>query len=242
MPPARSSELIRFVHVTASTNDDVGQFAREGAPEGTWLRAEQQTRGRGRQGRAWRSLPGNLYASTLVRLRAGDPGAATLSLVAAVALHEVVHTYAPAINPHIKWPNDLLAGGAKLAGILLERHDDAVIAGFGVNLAEHPDDLDRPATSLHALTGSAPDPAQFLEQLAASFADWLARWRGAGVAPIRAAWLAKAHPLGTALSSIDAEGRRIEGLFDGLDEQGALRLRLADGTVTMIQAGDVILI
>lgn len=244
MPPARSfsDERIRTVARTGSTNDDLALLAREGVAEGTWLRAEQQTGGRGRQGREWRSPPGNLYASTLVRLFAGDPPPASLSLVAAVALHEVTQAYAPAVPLMIKWPNDLLADGAKLAGILLERNEDAVIVGFGVNLAEHPTDLERPATSLRALAGGAPDPALFAELLASSFADWLGRWRSGGIAPIRAAWLAKAHPVGTALSSVDAESTRIDGLFEGLDEQGALRLRLADGTITIIQAGDVFLI
>ena len=239
MPPARSSpdEPIRTVATTASTNDDVALLARDGAPEGLWLRAEQQSGGRGRQGREWISPPGNLYASTLVRLTAGDPPAATLSLVAGLALHQVAQAYVPDAPLMLKWPNDLLADGAKLAGILLERHEDAVIAGFGVNLAEYPTDLERPATSLRALTGSAPEAALFVEQLAASFADWLARWRGSGVPAIRTVWLAKAHPIGTALS---ASG--VDGLFDGLDEQGALRLRRADGSVDVIQAGDVFLI
>lgn len=239
MPPARSSPdaLIRTVATTASTNDDVALLAREGAPEGLWLRADQQTGGRGRQGREWVSPPGNLYASTLVRLTAGDPPAATLSLVAGVALHQVAQAYAPEVQLMLKWPNDLLTDGAKLAGILLERHEDAVIAGIGVNLAEHPTGLERPATSFRALTGSAPEVALFVEQLAASFADWLARWRGSGVAAIRTAWLAKAHPIGTALSAAG-----VGGLFDGLDEQGALRLRRADGSVDVIQAGDVFLI
>ena len=239
MPPARSSpdELIRTVATTASTNDDVALLARESAPEGLWIRAEQQTGGRGRQGRTWLSPPGNLYASTLVRLTAGDPPAATLSLVAGVALHQVTQAYAPEVPLMLKWPNDLLAHGAKLAGILLERHEDAVVAGFGVNLAEYPANLERPATSLRALTGSAPEPALFLEQLAESFADWLARWRGLGIAAVRTAWLARAHPIGTALSAAGADG-----LFDGLDEQGSLRLRRADGRIEIIQAGDVFLI
>lgn len=210
-------------------------MARAGVAEGTWLRAERQTGGKGRQGRAWISPPGNLHASTLVRLRADDPPAPTLALVAAVALHEIVAIYAPAVR--IKWPNDLLFDGAKLAGILLEREGEAVILGFGVNLAHHPQGLERPATSLAALAGMAPEPAPFLEILARNFSRWLARWRQEGLAPVRAQWLAAAHPLGTPLAT--SEG---EGLFDGLDESGSLRLRLADGSVRVIHAGDVFLI
>ena len=227
--------MIRTVTETGSTNEDVAGLAREGAREGTWLRAERQTGGKGRQGRAWMSPPGNLYASTLVRLRRQDPPAPTLALVAAVALHEIVAIYAP--GTRIKWPNDLIFDGAKLAGILLEREGEAVIVGFGVNLASHPGDLDRPATSLAALAGMAPDPSDFLEILARNLSRWLARWRQEGVEVVLAAWRDAAHPPGTPL--VTPEG---EGLFDGLDESGALRLRLADGTTRTINAGDVFLL
>lgn len=170
-----------------------------------------------------------------MRVQPGDPPAPTLALVAAVALHEAVALHSHCVE--IKWPNDLLAHGAKLAGILLERHGDAVVIGFGVNLAHHPDLPDRPAISLAALADAAPEPARFAETLAEIFARWLLRWRGEGIGPVRQAWLAAAHPAGTALAT--SEG---EGLFEGLDESGALRLRLPDGTVRVIHAGDVFLI
>jgi BirA family biotin operon repressor/biotin-[acetyl-CoA-carboxylase] ligase len=230
-------EAFRTVAETGSTNDDLVALARDGAPEGTWLRADLQTGGKGRQGRSWSSPPGNLHASTLVRLRPGDPPAPSLALAAALALNEAAMAFAPGAPIQIKWPNDLVVDGAKLAGILLEREGEAVIAGFGVNLAHHPDDTPRPALSFAALTGSAPEPDVFLEILAEAFARWLGRWRSDGVAPVRAAWLAAAHPIGSALST--SEG---EGLFEGLDESGALRLRLADGTARVIHAGDVFLI
>lgn len=235
-----SISAVRTVAETGSTNDDVASLAGEGAPEGLWLRAGRQTGGRGRQGREWHSPAGNLYASTLVRLRPADPPAPTLALVAAVALHEVASAFAGGAPIEIKWPNDLLVAGAKLSGILLERLGDAVIVGFGVNLADHPDDTSRPATSFAAL-GEAPEPALFLEALAESFARWLALWRDEGLAPIRLRWLAAAHPPGTALSTHTASGAWVEGLFDGLDESGALRLRLADGSSHVIHAGDVFL-
>ncbi|TFI56759.1 biotin--[acetyl-CoA-carboxylase] ligase [Sphingomonas parva] len=228
---------IRTVRETGSTNDDLAALAAAGAAEGFWLRAERQSGGKGRQGRAWRSPEGNLYASTLVRVRPGDPAAPSLALVAAVALHETTSLFAPGAAIRIKWPNDLLAGPAKLAGILLERAGDAVVIGFGVNLAHHPDDIERPATSLAAVGGQAPEPAVFCEALAEAFARRLATWRSHGLGPVREAWLAAAHPRGTALST--SEGN---GLFDGLDESGALRLRTADGAVRLIHAGDVFLL
>ena len=122
-----------------------------------------------------------------MRLRPSDPPAATLALVAAVALEEAVRVYLPA-GATIKWPNDLLVAGAKLSGILLERADDAVVVGIGVNLAHHPDLPDRPASSL-AEQGSAVTPAELLDTLAEAFARWLGRWRGEGLAPVRARWL-----------------------------------------------------
>jgi BirA family biotin operon repressor/biotin-[acetyl-CoA-carboxylase] ligase len=234
--------VIRTVAETGSTNDDLASLARAGEAEGVWLRAERQSGGRGRQGRQWHSPPGNLYASTLVRLRPGDPPAPTLALVAAVALHEVASAFvAGRTRIEIKWPNDLMVAGAKLSGILLERIGDAIVVGFGVNLADHPDEIERPAINMGML-GGAPDPVRFLEVLAASFARWVGRWRGEGLEPVREAWLAAAHPLGTALSTHVAGGARVAGLFDGLDESGALRLRLADGSSQIIHAGDVFLI
>lgn len=214
-------------------------LAGEGAPEGLWLRAVEQTAGRGRLGRAWVSPPGNLYASTIVRLRKDDPSPATLAMVAAVALDEMLRAYGA--EPTIKWPNDLHIGAEKLTGILLERTGDAVVVGVGVNLAHKPEGLDRPVTSLAEQGLGAPDPETFLRDLADAFARWLAGWR-AGLEPVRRRWLERAHPIGTALSVRLPDQVPIDGLFDGLDDSGALRLRLPSGEVKVIHAGDVFLI
>ena len=228
---------IRELDETGSTNDDLAALAAAGAAEGTWVRADRQSGGRGRQGRVWQSPAGNLYASTLVRLAPADAPAPTLALVAAVALHEALLLAAPDAPIRIKWPNDLLAGGAKLGGILLERVADAVVIGFGVNLVHHPHDLERPTTDLASLSGSAPDAPAFCATLAEIFSLELSRWRSDGLTPLRARWLSRAHPIGTALATSDGEG-----LFDGLDETGALRLRLVDGSTRLIHAGDVFLL
>ena len=233
--------MIQTVASTGSTNADLLAAARDGAGEGTWLRAICQTGGRGRLERSWVSPPGNLYASTIVRLRAGDPSPPSLALVAAIALHEVASAYARSSNLTLKWPNDLLAGGAKLAGILLERQGDTVVIGFGLNLASHPSLADRLATSLARLTGAAPDPEALCAVLADAFAHWIARWRSGGLDEVRREWLDRAHPIGTAIATTGLTGA-VQGCFDGLEGDGSLRLRLADGTFETVRAGDVSLI
>ncbi|MDR6853571.1 BirA family biotin operon repressor/biotin-[acetyl-CoA-carboxylase] ligase [Sphingomonas sp. BE123] len=232
--------MIRTVAETGSTNADMLALAVAGASEGSWLRAERQTAGKGRQGRAWESPVGNFYGSTLVRLRPTDPPAPALALVTVVALEEAVRVFLPA-GATIKWPNDLLIGGAKLSGVLLERAGEAVVVGIGVNLTHHPELPDRPATSL-AAQGVAVDAATFAEVLAESFARWLSRWRGEGLEPVRQRWLDRAHPIGTALTARLPDGTGHDGLFDGLSGDGALILRLADGSRHVIHAGDVFLI
>jgi len=212
------------------------------AHEGNWLIADVQSAGRGRMGRAWMSPPGNLYASGLVTLRPDDPAAPTLAFVAALAAYDALSPLIPHGGLVLKWPNDLLAGGAKIAGILLERASDAVVIGIGINLAHHPQNLERPVTSLAALGIAPPAPPAFLERLADIFAQWLARWRIEGLAPTRAAWLERAHPIGTALSAALPDGSRVDGLFDGLTSDCALQLRLPDGAIRAIHAGDVFLI
>ncbi len=172
-----------------------------------------------------------------MRLAPADPPAPTLALVAGVAVQEVLVEQLPGQSVILKWPNDLLVDKAKIAGILLERVDQAVVIGTGVNIAFHPEDIGRPATSIAALNGSAPDAGAFLEMLADRFSRWLQRWRAEGLGPVRQRWLAAAHRPGTALST--SEG---EGLFEGLEPDGALRLRVADGGVKIIHAGDVFLV
>ena len=234
------SQRIRTVAETGSTNADMIALAATGLEEGVWLRADRQTSGRGRQGRAWVSPAGNLYASTLVRIRPSDPPAATLALVAAVAIEEAVAAYLPDAA-RLKWPNDLLIAGAKLSGILLERAGGAVVIGFGANLAHHPIDTDRIATSLfaHSIT---VEPADFIETLAEAFARWVERWRGEGIDVVRRRWVERAHPVGAPLTARLPDGSALDGLFDGLDAEGALILRLADGTRRVIHAGDVFLL
>jgi len=232
--------LIETVAVTASTNADMLARAASVAAEGLWLRAERQSAGRGRMGRHWDSPAGNLYASTLVRLRPADPPAASLALVSGLAVAETANAVLPAPVAMLKWPNDVLIAGAKLSGMLLERQGDAVVVGIGINVAHAPALPDRATVSLHA-AGASPglDAAMLIEALAARFADRLGEWRGAGLPAILDKWLASAHKPGTPLRISGADGKPLTGHFAGLTAEGALILLLPDGSQRIVTAGDV---
>ncbi|HEX5259244.1 MAG TPA: biotin--[acetyl-CoA-carboxylase] ligase [Sphingomicrobium sp.] len=222
-----------MVERTGSTNADL--IADPAAHEGDWLVALEQLAGRGRQGRAWVSPAGNFYGSTLVELRPGDPLAQTLSLIAGLALIEAVDVAVPGQALMLKWPNDLLLLGRKLAGILLERSGDRVVIGFGVNLASAPELADRECASLSGRI----TPEAFAPLLAASFERLLKLWRDCEPLLIAQAWLARAHPLGTSLRVYASSDEMVSGRFDGIEPDGALRLRSEDGRLEIVRAGDV---
>jgi len=231
---------IRHVAETGSTNADLRALIASGWPEGQWLRAERQTAGRGRQGRRWESPSGNLHASTLIRLRPADPPVTGLGLMLGVAVHAGLSSLVPVADLQLKWPNDVMASGAKLAGMLLEREGDCVIAGVGVNIAAPPSLPDRPTIALADLPeGRTLSPDEVLAALVASLDHWLAVWRAEGMATISAAWCARAHPVGTRLTVGTGTDLPQQGEFLGLDRDGALILRRDDGTRQIIHSGDV---
>lgn len=194
-------------------------------------------------GRQWDSPSGNLYASTIVHWRSNCPPPATLAFVAAVAAYDTVTQIAPDIAIQIKWPNDLLSSsGEKFCGMLLERSGDDIVMGIGINLADHPEALDRPVTSLKALGAAVPTAQAATEILASHFAAWLLRWRTEGIEPIIDGWQNRAHPPGTPVAAQLPSGERHEGHYAGLDADGALQLCLADGSIRAIHAADIFLI
>jgi BirA family biotin operon repressor/biotin-[acetyl-CoA-carboxylase] ligase len=221
-----------------STNAEALARARAGARGPLWITAQSQSAGRGRRGSAWISPPGNLYATLLLT----EPSAPQLSFVAALALHDAVSTCAPQLGPllKVKWPNDLLLSGEKVAGILIEGESEsafAVAIGIGVNCAAHPQDSAFPATDLKA-AGALVTPAQALAALAAAIKSRLEQWqRGQGFAGIRADWLKRAAGLGQDIHVRLAE-REFSGRFQGLDDAGRL---LVDGPggMTAVTAGEV---
>lgn len=233
---------------SGSTNDEAKALAAAGAPEGTLIWADRQTAGRGRRGRAWQSPLGNLYASLILRPAAPLGQVGQLGFAAALAIAETATMLLPpSAVVQCKWPNDVLIGGRKAAGLLLETDSRAdgtavwLVVGFGVNVASSPDGMEFPATSLAACGGTA-EVAQVLGRFSERFLAWYQIWRNAGFAPLRVAWLERAAGLGQPIR-VRLENRTLEGVFNGLDADGALLLHSAgQGSKELAQritAGDI---
>jgi BirA family biotin operon repressor/biotin-[acetyl-CoA-carboxylase] ligase len=227
-----------------STNDEAKRLAREGAGDGLIVSACTQDAGRGRRGRVWASPPGNLYFSLVLRPQCRAAAAAQLGFVAALGLGEALSELALAgLDFRCKWPNDLLANGRKIAGILLETEmvagefPDFVVIGIGVNLASAPRDVAYPATSLADEGTPAITPEAALAAFVRHFAPWLERWREDGFGPIRDAWLARAIGLGGPVQ-VRLERDTLDGRFLDLDTDGALLLEVA-GVSRRIAAGEI---
>ena len=221
-----------------STNDEVRRLAASGAPHGTVVHADEQVAGRGRFGRTWFSPPGNLYLSVLLRLDLPPARGPELSFVTAITVADAVDALLPKQNrATLKWPNDVLVNDGKIAGILIESVDDAQIIGIGVNVLEAPRNAPYKTSTLVGAGGIATvDGARDI--LLDGLAKHLESWTEHGFEPIRAAWLARAHPIGTPLRA-SIGGRTEEGVFAGLDEGGAMLLDTAEGRKRIV-AADVI--
>lgn len=172
-----------------------------------------------------------------MQLRPNDPPAQTLSLAAGLALIEALDVAVPEQPLMLKWPNDLMLAGRKLAGILLERSGDRVVLGFGVNLAAAPELEDRQAASLDGQV----QPEAFAPLLAGSFSRILSLWRSSEPTALVRAWEQRAHLVGTKLSVHLSRDDQISGRFAGLDPDGGLRLLMDDGSMEVIRAADVFL-
>lgn len=235
------SHRLELVEQIGSTNAELlARLARDEEPrEGDWLIADRQVAGRGRLGREWQDGLGNFMGSTVAKIRASDPPAPTLALVVGVAVHRAVACHLPdPTGLTLKWPNDLLLKGAKLAGILLERRGDDVVVGVGVNLVQAPRLADRQTVALADL-GLAVPRNQFAAALGSTFVAELASWRTSGLAETIARWTKRGPILGTPLVVHPATEDRLTGEYRGLDPTGALLLRLAGGSDRAIHAGEV---
>jgi len=224
-----------------STNDEARRMAEAGEAGPLWITAARQTAGRGRRGRAWDAGTGNLAASLLLRPQAPEAVIGQLSFVAALAAADMAAQFAPGAIIEVKWPNDVLGNGKKLAGILLESGRDShgfwLVIGIGMNLADFPEGTEFPATSLAELGVAAASPDTALCVLAARFAHWYDVWMSLGFETVRTAWLARAAGLGGPIRA-RLPHETHEGIFAGIDTGGALLLN-QQGRLRPITAGEV---
>jgi len=220
-----------------STNEEARRLALAGEIGPIWIMAERQSAGRGRRGRAWHSPEGNLAATLLLRPDASQAVAGQLSFAAALAVADMATHFAPNAAIAVKWPNDVLADGKKLAGILLEGGSGWLAIGIGVNLAAHPQGTEFPATSLAQLGIAVPSQQEALTVLAARFAHWYGLWMQGGFESLRMQWLARAFGVGAPIRARLAQETRT-GVFEGIDASGALLLN-EGGSVRAIAAGEV---
>lgn len=227
-----------------STNAEARRRAEAGAEGPVWITAKTQTAGRGRRGRAWSTTTGNLAATLLLTTDKSPAEAAQLSFVAALAAVELAETCLGPGAARLKWPNDVMVHGRKAVGILIEsgaRADGTIwlAVGIGINLAQAPQDVERPATCFaDHMAGPPPQPLDALAVLAARFEHWRRLWADQGFAPIAEGWTGHAHGLGQPCEA-RLPNQTHRGIAEGLDPDGALRLRLDDGGVLRITAGDV---
>jgi BirA family biotin operon repressor/biotin-[acetyl-CoA-carboxylase] ligase len=229
-----------------STILEARRRAERGEPGPVWLIAKRQTAGRGRRGRTWASLEGNLLATYLFATRRPPAQIALLGFAAGVAIAETIDSVLGPGHATLKWPNDVLVAGAKTAGIMLDsgsRGGESWAAlAFGVNLASAPRGLDQPAVSLRDLLppdAPAPEPLAFLQALRPRLEAWSARIESEGFEPLRAAWLERAHGLGQNARVVQGE-QTLDGRIVGLSPRGELELD-TDAGRRLIAAGDVFL-
>jgi BirA family biotin operon repressor/biotin-[acetyl-CoA-carboxylase] ligase len=236
-------ELASFDEID-STNEEARRRAQRGERGPLWIWALKQNAGRGRRGRHWESPVGNLMCTLLLAPGVPPAQAARLSFVAALSVRDLVTEHAGTTDVRVKWPNDVLIGGRKVAGILLESSGESgagllpwLAIGIGVNLLHAPEGTSFPATAISA-HGDAATPAQALGTLAAKWDQHFRVWRASGFAPIRQAWLALAAGLDQEIE-VRLPGETVNGIFRGLDADGALLLALPDGSSRAITAGEV---
>lgn len=225
------------LEAVSSTMDEARRLALGGAFDRTVVRALEQTGGRGRMGRAWASPPGNVYATAILRPAVPAVRALELSLVAAVATADTVAAFGGTVR--LKWPNDVLLDGGKVAGVLLEAMTagaalSAVLVGIGINVASRPELADRATARIETADADA-----VFEQLLSALGARVGQWTRDGLDGIRAAWLERGPALGSPLT-VGQGGELLRGSFAGLEPGGLLRLELADGSLRRIASGEIL--
>lgn len=238
------AKVWRFYERVSSTQDEAKAWVQQGAPHGGMVIAEEQTKGRGRWGRTWFSPPRkNLHLTLTMKLPAEHPTLGTLSLLTGVAIVEALRQRF-SVPAFVKWVNDVVADGRKLAGILIERvGSDWALIGIGVNVnlaeTELPDELRTTATSLQMVKGAPVDRREVLSALLVSLESWWERWAQGAIGSVWQAlegwdWLRD-----KSVTAHLPDGTTLHGFAVGITPDGGLRLRLDDGTERTLTAGDV---
>jgi BirA family biotin operon repressor/biotin-[acetyl-CoA-carboxylase] ligase len=224
-----------------STNDEARALIAAGAASGAVVWAEHQTAGRGRYGREWVSPPGNLYCSIILRPSPEQERLTDIAFVTALAVRDAVCQVLPSdTDITFKWPNDVLAGGRKIAGVLIEAEKlpdedrTALIIGVGINILSAPRETSYPATCISALA-RAPKVARLLSLLVVSLDRRVAAWTRSGFGAVRREWMDHAYGVGTQVSASSG----VSGTFTGLDETGAIIIALTDGVQHRLVSGSV---
>ena len=243
----RIGRNILYLRETGSTNEEAFRLAEEGAEEGTVVVAESQRRGKGRLGRHWVSPPGvNLYCSVILRPAILPVRAAQMTFLSSVAVARAI-TATTSLRPFIKWPNDLMINGRKVAGLLNEMSAETekvnfIILGIGVNInmrhEQFPDDLRHPATSLFLETGRPVKRTDFTRTLLETLDHLYGSYLEHGYGPIREEWQAHCNSLGRKVM-ITFQNSQVVGMAEGIDEEGALLVQLPEGRIERVLAGDV---
>jgi BirA family biotin operon repressor/biotin-[acetyl-CoA-carboxylase] ligase len=235
---------LKHFEIIDSTNEEARRLAAAGERGPVWIAADRQSAGRGRRGRNWESPSGNLAATLFLRPERPAADCAQLSFVAAIATADMATRFAGEAAIRVKWPNDVLADGKKIAGILLESASaggerlDWLAVGIGVNLAIFPEGTEFPATSLAALGITPPAPRDALARLAGAWAKWYEVWSARGFGEIRDVWLSRAAGLGARIRA-RLQNEEVHGVFEGIDATGALILRESRDRTRAISAGEV---
>lgn len=246
MMPRWLGTQVVFLGEVGSTNDVAGLLAREGVPHGTVVVATSQAAGRGRQGRSWFSPPDdNLYLSLVLRLDLAPALVPPLTLAVGVGVHAAVSSLGT-IAPSLKWPNDVLIGGRKVAGILAEMTTrgsqvEACIVGIGINVNTQvfPPDLQDRATSLAIALGRRLMLEEVRDAVLASLEPWIDRFLYSGARAIIPAWKA-ASDMMSRRAAVSADGEVLQGVAVDVDEDGALWLELDSGRRVSVVAGEVV--
>ena len=237
--------LLTVLDKVDSTNAEARRRAEDGAPDGTMIQGITQTEGRGRRGRRWESPRGNLYMSLILKPDCSVVHGLSIAFVSAIAMYEALASIVPPmVEINVKWPNDILVNGRKVAGILLESSSDYnsklrwLVLGVGVNIKSFPEDTEYPATSLNFEGAMSTSATEVLCSFARHFKRWLNMWMDEGFPVIRTAWLQRAAYLGKRIE-VRLPNERFSGRFLDIDERGCLIVEVKNGDNRSVSVGDI---